>query len=332
MLRASSSIELIWQLAARETVAGQFREIAPSHFLCALLKFAEIDTDELRGSAHGAEGLGLADLIADVEQIRDEVASRGIDSTRVRRALRAQIGDGGCPFEGGTLHRSPQARSAFDRAARIASGSGSSTLKAIHLLQSLLESPTDDMNIVLGDASIRGATASTPLLDRFGKECPALEDQGVGGECRALLRALSGDLKRVMLICEGPDTALRIVRSVSSLVCGKECPPSLRGFRFIDLRDLPLAPSMADDRVVAGLLSEAAVCNVVPVMPFCGDGDVPVWSGLMQDMLGNDEVRSILPISSEAYVALIALEPRWKPFAQPIWTVAHDCAEVPWEL
>lgn len=103
-MKVSASIELSWQLAGREAIAGEFGQIEPEHFFAAVLKLAELPVEDVGNFAPGANV--ARELAAEVNTIRQELESRSIDSIRVRRALRARLGKGGAPYDGGENHRS----------------------------------------------------------------------------------------------------------------------------------------------------------------------------------------------------------------------------------
>ena len=86
-MKVSASIELIWNLAARESIAGCFPEIGAEHFLQALLKFAELPVEDLDKVAAGPDAARL--LAGEVQNVRAELAGRKIESTECRRRLRA---------------------------------------------------------------------------------------------------------------------------------------------------------------------------------------------------------------------------------------------------
>ena len=117
-MKASASIELVWQIATQEAVAAEFAEIEPEHFLAAILKFSELPVDQVGNLAPGADA--VREMATAVGKVREELQRRAIDSTRVRRELRVKLGNGGSPPDGGPKHRSQASRDMFDAAARMA--------------------------------------------------------------------------------------------------------------------------------------------------------------------------------------------------------------------
>ena len=107
-MRVSASVELVWQLAAREAVAGEFGEIEPEHFMMALLKFAELPVEQVENIAAGAEA--AKDLALEVGTVRERLESLSVETTKARRKLRGRVGRGKSPYEGGVVRFSVQAQ------------------------------------------------------------------------------------------------------------------------------------------------------------------------------------------------------------------------------
>ena len=149
-MRLSPSSELVHQLAAREAIAGRFKEIEPDHFCLALMKFSELPLDEMEKMGQGG---GIARVLAnEVKSLREEFESRAVDVKRMRRDLRERLGKGDSTYDGGQLHRSQASRDMFKVAEGFAQHAGSETLTAVHFLEALLTAPTKAMRDVLGDA------------------------------------------------------------------------------------------------------------------------------------------------------------------------------------
>ena len=144
-MKTGPSMQFVWPVAAEEAMASGAREIEPGHVLCAGLKFAEIDPQQL------ARALPDASLVEAIEAERrelvDALAARGVQvpvaSTRLRRGLRkalrapgprqAREGERG-------LHRSDRTRAAFARAEKSLESRGA-PLTAAALVVAVLEKP-----------------------------------------------------------------------------------------------------------------------------------------------------------------------------------------------
>jgi hypothetical protein len=169
-VKISPSIELIWQLAGHEAIAGEFKEIQPEHFCLGLLKLAELPVQE--AAKLGVNEAAAKVLTAEVAAVRSELAKLGIDATQLRRALRGRLGKGGHPYTGGQMHRSQASRDLFEAAARAADQAGSEVLAASHLLEAILKSPTPALaGLLRGAGGPKPPPATkTPLLDQHGQD------------------------------------------------------------------------------------------------------------------------------------------------------------------
>jgi ATP-dependent metalloprotease FtsH len=184
-MKVSASIDVLWQLAMGEAVSAEFGEIAPEHFLEAILKLAELNVEDLHRLAPDTQVVRL--VSEDVAAVREELNARGINSKRARRELRGLLGKGGSPHRGGDMHRSPASREVFEAAARLAADAGSETLMALHLLQALLASPSPPMLLVLGEAVGQKAEPA-PAGNGQAKEPVGLQ------QLTERLRAMRGEL------------------------------------------------------------------------------------------------------------------------------------------
>ena len=168
-MKLSPSVHLIWQLAAEEMAAGQFKEIEPEHFCMALLKFAELPAAAVEADDEHAETAKT--IAADAELVREALQRCGIESTRARRKLRRQLGKGGTPHQEEKVHRSAASRALFEAAAAFVAESGGETLTPLHLLTALIQSPTPAIDqAVLGKVPPPSAPAFLLLLDKHGKD------------------------------------------------------------------------------------------------------------------------------------------------------------------
>ena len=355
-MKMAASIELIWQLAAQECIAGMFKEVMPEHFWMALMKFAELPVEEVEKIAPGAEV--ARELAGEVTVVRDELEARGIDSTRVRRDLRATLGKGGGHFDGGRMHRSEAARDLFDAAAKLADDAGSETLGSNHLLEALLASPTDAMAKVLGDVvGPRVAKPSkTPLLNECGHDLTQMAADGklekVSGrqaECRALLHALGQkDRKSVLLICDSDDAVRSVVTAAAAAIAGKDCSREVKGRRIVDVTSLENAYDLAGlrdlDQFVSEvrsrmekLLAEAAAAKDVilfgsTIDAKSDDERMSEWGELVKTALERGSVQCVCRVAQSAYHKWVQKDPRWGRLAQAMWIHDDKEREVPSEL
>ena len=139
-MRLSPSFQVIMQLAAHECVAGRFGEIEPEHLLMALLRFAELEP----GAFH--EIIANDDLARVCEDDRAAVAAslqdQEIDTTSLRRRIRAEMGQGDEMRPPDILHRSDEAKQYFVAGYNLAIEKNVSHLTPLFLLAAIMEKPT----------------------------------------------------------------------------------------------------------------------------------------------------------------------------------------------
>ena len=345
-MKASASIELLWQMAAQEAIAGEFAEIEPEHFFAAMLKFAELPIQELGNLAAGARV--PEELATEVEKVRQELQSRAIDSTRVRRELRIRLGKGGSPFDGAQKHRSQTCREVFDAAARLADDSGSEALAAEHLLAALLTSPTEAIRAVLGEALAPKAIkrSETPLLAKYGKDLVQLAADGKlpafserKAESKNLL-AILADPRRlcVLLVTDGDETARSAVAAAAQAMASPDAPAGLKGRRIVDVTGgLPAMDLPALSFWWNNMFCEAAGANDVvlfvppilgPFSPWQGD----FWPELLKKSVCGGSLQFICRVSPTAYQRWIKRDVDWKRHAQVMWIEEQGSGEIPLEL
>ena len=242
-MKVSASVELAMQWAMQEAIAAEFKEIVPEHLLIAILRVSELPTGHMDRLAPETDVAKR--LVADVEAVGNELARRSIDSARLRRSLRLFLGKGGVAYDGGPLHRSPASRDVFDSAARLAASEGAETLTIAFLLEALLAAPTMAIRKVLDEAAgpARSERIEAPLLSKHGLDLtqmaadgrlPAV--QGRQAECRALLRALEDDTRRVvLLVSEKMESARSVVVAAVQALRRHEGPRGLRQARVVGL-------------------------------------------------------------------------------------------------
>ena len=346
MMRASASIELIWNMAAQEAIATEFAEVQPEHFLEAILKFVELPLEEL---ARLAPTPNVArELVLEIGNVQKELQSRTIDSTHVRRELRTRLGAGKQPFTGGQLHRSQGARDMFDVAARLADDAQSEALATEHLLQSILQSPTPVMQEVLGEALGPKVPepVETPLLDEHGQDLVRMAAEGTspkadrGPECNMLLRLLADASRRsVVLVTDREGAARSVVLAAAHILAGPERPAALRGKQIVDVTGLdPVSRGSAEtlqqlDRLLAEAARAPQVVLLVPPIrasPESKDGDP--WIKLLGKTMCGSSIQCICEAQPATYERWIRKDKDWKQRIQVMWVGEGVKEEIPWTL
>lgn len=279
MPKVSASIELLWQLACREAIAGRFAAIEPEHFCMALLKLAEIPSEQLEKLSPNGGQTGK-ELAEDVQAVQKDIARLGVDSTQARRKLRASLGKGDAAYDGGEMHRSEKSRVLFDEAARETDKAGSDVLTVRHLLAAIAANPTPAIREVLlaGGQAARDSGQLPALLSRWGTDLTALaakgelrEEIGRAAEAKSVMKAVrTAGRKSVFLVSDasGPVDAVFVCLALAAM---KETPSSdLRRLRIVDVTG-KLRGEKPDEPPVQflhGILAEASqVGNIVLRIP-----------------------------------------------------------------
>ncbi len=353
-MKVSASIELVWQLAAQEAIASEFGEIQPDHFLAGLLKFAELPVEDVNKIAPEAEV--AKQLAEEVKTLREDLGTRSIAGTRVRRELRAKLGKGGHPHDGGRMHRSQACRELFAAAAKLAADKGSESLMVQHLFTEILASPTPIMAQVFAQAGRSGepVKSKTPLLDRHGidltrqasagKEPPTLKREP---EVRAVLNVLGAKEKvSVFLICGDKKAACVIAVGVAQAIADKRVPSSLKGKRLIDLTAWTKDAEMSDvydvveavRRDVEGMITEAAGTRDILYFgdwkgtPRKGETSPPEMEAAKAAMR-RTPLQCIFNLSPDAYRCYVEKDPVWKRIGHPLWVRESELrGDIPDEL
>ena len=343
-MKMSVSMSYIWQLAGREAIAAEHKEILPEHFFLALLKLSEISSDEIEKVAAGQPAVDA--LKEDVKAIRGELQKRHIGPAVLRRAIRSALGGGGAAYEGGEMHRSSASREYFDKAAMFAADARSDVLAGESLLAALLESPTSIITSAMGDAIARDPkkrAAVMPLLAKHGRDITAEAANEVTNtrmpEARAVIRTLQEGKRRcVLLASDAPATAQAVVAATAALLAGEDAPAALKGCRFVDVSQSRVvgAAGQADRDLLTGLLSEAATAKniilfVPPLESTGAGGNALDWEGALRSIGLSAPVPLICRLGSSLHER-ICKDPVWRAASHIITLQDEATDSIPDEL
>jgi len=138
------SVTMVWSMAAMEARALGWTEIEPAHLLCAALKFAELNAEELKrlGETPG----DIDELLQRHRDLRMRLDDRwGIAipdiSTPLRRTLRRRGNNEPKLQRGGIVRRSDAAREVFRAARRTAERDGRKRFFLADLVDVILHDP-----------------------------------------------------------------------------------------------------------------------------------------------------------------------------------------------
>ena len=214
-MELSSGVELVWSLAGHETVSAKMQEVEPEHFFCALLKFSELDDDDLQKVA-SSQSIAKA-WIVERDKVQAILKDHSLSSARVRHDLRRVMGRGNHEHTGGSIHRSDASRQLFEQATRLAR-QDASALEVCHLLRALLASPTPAMLKAMGQvkAPAEETRAESPSVRQYLHDMAQEANPEVTAVCAPQIHVLkwaiqSDDPAPILLVCEPPVSVASLV-------------------------------------------------------------------------------------------------------------------------
>lgn len=145
-MEPDNSVMMVWPIAAMEAQALGCSEIELSHLLCAILKFAELDVDDLERLGEAAGNVDdLRRRHRDLRERLDEPWGIVVPdvSRPLRRALRRRGGGEPDPHPGGMIHRSAATRAVFRAAQAIAERNSRQQFDLVDLADVILRDPDE---------------------------------------------------------------------------------------------------------------------------------------------------------------------------------------------
>ncbi|MGB2865389.1 MAG: hypothetical protein WBC05_18815 [Sedimentisphaerales bacterium] len=274
-MEPDTSVMMVWPMAAMEAQALGWSEIEPAHLLCAALKFAELDMDDLERLGEAAGNVGeLRQRHRDLRERLDEPWGIAVPdiSTPLRRALRRR-GDGESnPHPGGMIHRSATAREVFRAAQKIAERDGRQRFDLADLAGVILRDPDEWVRRGLDQHKILSASqlsqrdqAIEKWADLFVPVTPSgtpdseekqriLADPAV----RVLADTFTKPTPRSCLMIHGPDrTAHDVLTDLLNRPSDKKLPKIVRVDSRALLERLSEDPSFSASSFLEFLTDEA---------------------------------------------------------------------------
>ena len=261
---------LTWQIAAAEAEMGQHEFIDPEHLFIGLCKLEHFAAPMVLRELDFSDA-NVALVKAEIETLLGLFSQFGLAPTALRREIRRRKGAGmvkASDRPDRTIHRSPQSRQVFARAAELARETGAPAVAVTHLLAALLEDPEAAVGGGLGPAewgididALRSAALSapllapvdippnadagkaTPLLERYGKDLTQLAREGkvhaaIGrrAEMLQIVRTLSRQTKNnPLLVGEAGVGKTAVVEGLAWRIAQGNVPLAVRGKRIIQI-------------------------------------------------------------------------------------------------
>jgi hypothetical protein len=323
-MQMSFSMDVIWNLAMQEALLVRFKEIEPEHFFEALLKFAELTAADLQGKTPGP--LVTAQVAAEAEQLRQELARRNIDATACRQALRLALGEGpGQLLQGETMHRSAESRTLFDRAARKAAENRHEILTASVLLETILLQPTPAMKRVLKGTE----------LDRLGVLPTAGTPSDADTPAARVLVQVIQESRRLAVLLVGERPVENLIAAIAPRLSASSNPGGPRRLRSVTLAET-VRGSAPLPAALGTLLQEAkANPDLLIWFPALDDPAIarrhPELPRSLRELTQQHQVRWVGQLRSSSYRDWLEREPLWQRTAHPIWLL-EPAIEIPQEI
>jgi ATP-dependent Clp protease ATP-binding subunit ClpA len=345
-MKVSASIEFVCQLGRQEAIATDFDEITPNHFFAALLKFAELPTEEIE---HIVQGQNVArDVTIDINAVRDSLIVHSINSNETHNKILSGIGKGNSKFDGQIMHRSQAAKALFDFAFQLADEARCETLTPVHLLEAMLASPTEVMAQVLSKptAQLQILSIKTPILDKYSRDLTYMAAEGKlevttehTVETKACLQALSqaqANRKSVLMITNDELAVKQIVCKIAQVIAAKNCPGVLMSKRIMDITSFELLnqQDIESNIQLNSLFAEAAksqdiILFVPPIITFSQGNE---WISYFKTILTKHSIQYICQVTPEIYTKYIKRDGIWKRLVHTILVQLKSQEDIPSEL
>ncbi len=343
-MRQLASINIVMQFATYESASGQFSDVEPEHLLMGLFKFSELQRHEVEKFGPGGSG-----MMVEIEALHNELTHRAMDSTSLRRELRAKKGQGRSPFQGGVMHRSPETRRLFDQAAELAVGEGCGSLQAKYLLQAVLACPTPLIEQTVGHivANVKEDKKEAILLDTYGEDLTALALEGKipidsdrKAESKALVQVLlNSDKPAVFLVCKSDLVFASIIKATAQHLSENRADNNKGAIHVIDVTDARDCPEWDTEMLdrFRQISSEASrrenVVLVVPALEPAGKRNgADDWIETMESLLAQQSVRFVCQVDPGVYDSSVRTRPALSRLGNVIWIREDVDHTVPREL
>ncbi len=116
MVHLSSSLTLIWGIAAEEAVSSRHQYIEKEHLFVALCRILDLLHAEKRKQI----AVQMDDLTPELLRLEKPFREAGVDRVKLRRRVRGLLQDGGFAPDANVIHRSERCKEYFEVAAKLA--------------------------------------------------------------------------------------------------------------------------------------------------------------------------------------------------------------------
>jgi len=352
-LRIESSVQIIWQSAAREAVATEFEYIEPVHFFIGIVKFAEIPTSQIKESSSDNEL--VTDMVSERNTLRKRLNDLSIEvpekTNYIRSALRKLIGKGGSPYDGKkVMHRSLSSREVFQIAQKLAKKNPRNVISASNLLDAIVELSFHELKTILPEKKAENSKQDfkTPLLQKYCRRMNANPTKNPTNDgknkwhailkdpvCKVLMDRLSGYYPvKIVLIQKGSRSPADVMEDIAYYYSTAYVALTKKIYIYkLDISNLSWISKKAkaaDLKIrMQCILQEAAQQNQVVLFLNRFEEYFRFNTGsnqlkLIITILEKSEIRLIVGINEENYSRYIENNARLKKLLRPLWIISVD--------
>jgi len=259
MVRLSAGANLSWVIAVSETSLAKYQYIEKEQVLIGISSLEKaVEPEALKE----LDPSTIQALRAENDAIINLLKEFKLDQTSLRRALRANVGQGNYSHTEKTIHRSEACKEYFNSAETLAKKRGSDEVNSLDLFSAIIEKPGPLIDEVLNKFVVKaenikkGATPQkepvavngnvkpkTNFLEIYGTDLTKLAEEkkiepliGRRDELLQVIRTLSREQKsNPLIIGEAGVGKTAIVRGLAQRIADKNITPALREKRLIEL-------------------------------------------------------------------------------------------------
>lgn len=319
-----------WQLAAKEAIAGRFKEIEPEHLFATILKISEIPMEALTPQI--ARQSDVDSIKTELQSLVSDFKARNIQTTEVRRLIRSLMGVGNYQHGQEPVHRSNELRRIFSAAELRTRNQGENCVHISCLLKELLQSATPIMTKVLNQERVD--IAEPALL------CPEQDlvhialyqsikaDHGVNAAGLALYETIKQS-RPVILIHNSEDIVRRVLSQAAARLANAENPAQYALYDMYKLLDHPAGAQYPADiwqQALTEITNQKHIYLYLPGLYLNpGNNEPDAWTKNLLACLRQQTLNFICRTDPAVFPRLQEIEPVLKRQAGVIWI--HDVTE-----
>jgi len=164
----SVGANLVWQIAGGEAVASKHQFIEREHILigiCSLDKALELD-----GNENSSKSTVRPAVKVECDAIKDVLKAFKLNSTRIKRKVREELGKGDYKHLEKVVHRSEDCKKLFKQADTLSSAA--KEISCLSVFAAVLDNPGDIINSVIINEGVKPADLQQKALTELDKVQP----------------------------------------------------------------------------------------------------------------------------------------------------------------